>query len=96
MDRSAERIGESDRGLVLYRKMLDEQASVASDGGEPINIVRDPAENELIHIPQEGWGTLGRTSDIDEVARYGSKLKPLIVELLSQTGHVQPPEALTA
>ena len=89
MDRSAERIGESDRGLVLYRKMLDEQASVVADGGEPINLVRNPAENEMIHIPQEGWTTLGRTSDIDEVARYGSKLKPLIVDLLSQTAHAQ-------
>ena len=43
----------------------------------------------MIHVPQEGWGQLGQTSDIDEVARYGSKLKPLIVDLLSQTSYVQ-------
>ena len=89
MDRSAERLGESDRGVILYRRMLDEQATAVGDGGEPINIVRDPAKNEMIHVPQEGWGTLGRKSDIDEIARYGSKLKPLIVDLLSQTTYEQ-------
>ena len=89
MDRSAERLGESDRGLILYRKMLDEQAAAVEDGAEPLNVVRDPAQNVLIHVPQEGWGTLGRKSDIDEVARYGGKLRPLIVDLLAQTAHEQ-------
>ena len=89
MDRAAERLGESDRGVILYRKMLDEQAAAVEDGAEPLNVIRDPAENVMIHVPQEGWGKLGRTSDIDEVARYGSKLKPLITDLLAQTAHVQ-------
>lgn len=87
MDRVAEKLGESDRGVIFYRKMLDDQAQVVLDGGEPINIIRNPSDNLMIHVEQEGWGTLGRTSDIDEVARYGSKLKPLIINLLSKTGH---------
>ena len=69
--------------------MLDEQAAAVEDGAEPLNVVRDPAQNVLIHVPQEGWGTLGRKSDIDEVARYGGKLKPAIVALLAQTAHEQ-------
>ncbi len=95
MDRSAERLGESDRGLILYRKMLDEQATALADGAEPINILRNPNHNNLIHIPQEGWGTLSRSSNIDEIARYGSKLKPLIQQLLSQTTYTAK-EPLTA
>lgn len=93
MDRTAERLGESDRGLILYRKMLDEQAAAVEDGAEPLNVIRDPAQNEIIHVPQEGWGALGRTSDIDEVARYGGKLKPLIVTLLAQTAYEQKQHA---
>ena len=93
MDRTMERLGESDRGLVFYRKMLDDQTSVVEDNGEPLNVIRDPAENVMIHVPQEGWGTLSRTSDIDEVARYGSKLKPLIVDLLAQTDYVSKEHA---
>ena len=93
MDRTAERLGESDRGLILYRKMLDEQAAAVEDGAEPLNVIRDPAQNEIIHVPQEGWGALGRTSDIDEVARYGGKLKPHIVALLAQTAYEQKQHA---
>ena len=93
MDRTTERLGESDRGLILYRKMLDEQAAAVEDGAEPLNVIRDPAQNEIIHVPQEGWGALGRTSDIDEVARYGGKLKPLIVNLLDQTAYEQKQHA---
>ena len=93
MDRTAERLGESDRGLIFYRKMLDEQAAAVEDGAEPLNVIRDPAQNTLIHVPQEGWGTLGRKSDIDEVARYGGELKPLIVDLLAQTAYEQKQHA---
>ena len=93
MDRSAETLGESDRGLIFYRKMLDEQMQIVSDGGEPINIVRDANENKMIHVEQEGWTTLGKTSDIDEIARYGSKLKPVIEELLSKTKYASKESA---
>jgi len=63
------------------------------DGGEPINIVRDENENVMIHVEQEGWTTLGKTSDIDEIARYGSKLKPLIQEMLDKTGYASKESA---
>jgi len=45
MDRSAERLGDSDRGLILYRRMLEEQIKVVEDGGEPLNVFRDPTSN---------------------------------------------------
>ena len=93
MDRSAETLGESDRGLIFYRKMLSEQMQIVMDGGEPINIVRDVNENVMIHVEQEGWTTLGKTSDIDEIARYGSKLKPLIQEMLDKTGYASKESA---
>ena len=93
MDRSAETLGESDRGLIFYRKMLSEQMQIVMDGGEPINIVRDENENVMIHVEQEGWTTLGKTSDIDEIARYGSKLKPLIQEMLDKTGYASKESA---
>ena len=88
MDRSKERLGESDRGVVFYRKMLEEQLSIVQDDGEPINVVRNPLDNLMIHVDQEGWGTLSRDSDIEEIARYGSKLKPVIKQLLSRTSFI--------
>ena len=73
--------------------MLTEQMQLVSDGEEPINIIRDPKENEMIHVDQEGWTTLGKTSDIEEIARYGSKLRSTIIDTLSKTQHASKESA---
>ena len=52
---TTERLGVSDVGIIMYRRLLDEQATVVEDGGEPINVHRDPVENEIIVLPVEGW-----------------------------------------
>jgi hypothetical protein len=50
-------------------------------------------QNVLIHKPQEGWDRLGHNSNIDELARYGSKLKDDIAASLKNTTNQ---DALTA
>jgi len=52
-DRGAERVGMSDRGIILYRKLLAEQIEVVRGGGEPVNTIRDPEKNHFIDL--EGW-----------------------------------------
>ncbi len=52
-DRTAETLGDSDRGIVLYRRMLLEQLRLVEGGDDPLGIVRDPARNETIELPQE-------------------------------------------
>jgi 5,5'-dehydrodivanillate O-demethylase len=47
-DRSEEHLGATDRGVVLFRKLLAEQITLVAQGGEPIALVRDPAQNEMI------------------------------------------------
>ena len=51
MDRTTERLGVSDVGLIMYRRLLDEQAKVVEDGGEPINVHRE--EHDIIVLPVE-------------------------------------------
>ena len=53
--RHREHLGESDRGVILYRKLLAEQMAVVADGGEPMGVVRDEGENECIRLPLEHW-----------------------------------------
>jgi 5,5'-dehydrodivanillate O-demethylase len=50
-DRSQEHLGASDRGIILYRKLLREQIEVVQRGGEPIALVRNPARNTCIEMP---------------------------------------------
>ena len=50
-DRSLERLGESDKGIIMYRRMLRQQMAILEDGGEPMNVFRDPALNVCIDLP---------------------------------------------
>jgi 5,5'-dehydrodivanillate O-demethylase oxygenase subunit len=50
--RELEKLGESDRGVILFRKMLSEQLDIMKEGGDPtINVIRDPAENQGLEYP---------------------------------------------
>jgi 5,5'-dehydrodivanillate O-demethylase len=60
MDRTTERLGVSDVGLIMYRRMLSEQAAIVEEGGEPMGVFRDPVENEIIVLPIENFQYPGR------------------------------------
>jgi 5,5'-dehydrodivanillate O-demethylase len=43
-DRSRERLGDSDQGVNIYRKMLEREIDAVENGKDPKNVFRDPAE----------------------------------------------------
>ncbi|MGH7772839.1 MAG: aromatic ring-hydroxylating dioxygenase subunit alpha, partial [Candidatus Binatia bacterium] len=59
--RELERLGESDAGIILYRRLLQEQLAILEKGGDPMNVFRDPEQNTILRIPVE-W-------DLVETAR---------------------------
>ena len=53
-DRGLENLGESDKGVVMYRRVLLEQIERIERGEEPMGVVRDPAVNTpFIPLPVE-------------------------------------------
>ena len=59
-DHRLENLGESDRGVALYRKTLMEEMEKVERGEDPRGVVRDPAKNTpYIELPIER--TLGYT-----------------------------------
>jgi len=57
-DRTKEHVGESDRGVLMMRRKLLEQADVVARGGEPMGVIRDAALNRCIELPiidRERW-----------------------------------------
>jgi 5,5'-dehydrodivanillate O-demethylase oxygenase subunit len=48
VDRSTERLGVSDKGIVMWRKMLQEQIDAVREGRDPVATVRDPEKNQVI------------------------------------------------
>jgi 5,5'-dehydrodivanillate O-demethylase len=45
-DRTTERLGTSDKGVILYRNLLMEQIEKVERGEDPMGVIRDPAKNE--------------------------------------------------
>ena len=50
VDRSRELLGASDRGVVLFRRMLLQQMKAVEEGRDPSGLIRDPALNKCISI----------------------------------------------
>ena len=55
-DRPTEKLGLSDKGIIMYRRLLKAQLERMERGEELMNEFRDPARNELIPVPQEMRG----------------------------------------
>ncbi len=60
--REREALGESDTGIILLRKLLNEQMRIVEDGGDPMNVFRDEESARSIQAPVErvgnGWDKL--------------------------------------
>ena len=52
-DRTTERLGVSDVGLIMFRRMLDEQIEIVARGEDPMNVIRDEIQNEILIYPVE-------------------------------------------
>jgi 5,5'-dehydrodivanillate O-demethylase len=49
-DRSREFLGASDRGIMMFRKMLIDAIDVVKRGEDPIALIRDPAQNQMLWV----------------------------------------------
>ena len=52
-DRTGEHLGRSDKGVIQFRQMLEDQIRIVEDGGDPMCTFRDPAENTYIPFMTE-------------------------------------------
>jgi len=52
-DRAMEKLGLSDKGIILYRRLLREQLEKIQAGQDPMNVFRDPAKNVYIKLRLE-------------------------------------------
>jgi 5,5'-dehydrodivanillate O-demethylase len=54
LDRTTEKLATSDEGVILYRRLLDEQVAAIDRGDDPLGVIRDPARNQpCVEIPRE-------------------------------------------
>lgn len=86
-DRSLELLGESDQGLILFRRLLLEQIKRVQEGRNPMNVFRDPAQNICLRLPTErreaflaGRLTVtdGQAAEADGTRRYSNRYRSLL------------------
>jgi 5,5'-dehydrodivanillate O-demethylase len=67
-DRTQEHLASSDKGVILYRKMLLEQMERVERGEEPMAVIRDRSENEpMIDIRRERKAWQGFESKYENI-----------------------------
>jgi 5,5'-dehydrodivanillate O-demethylase len=54
-DRTQELLGESDRGITVFRRMLREQIDLIMRGGDPMALLRDEATNQVVNFVTSEW-----------------------------------------
>jgi 5,5'-dehydrodivanillate O-demethylase oxygenase subunit len=78
-DRTTERLGSSDKGIILYRNLLLEQIDKVGRGVDPMAVIRDPARNTpMITIQRERQLNQRDTGNYD-VAPYFSRKQDLTI-----------------
>ena len=50
-DRTQEHLGESDRGVIMMRRRILEDAERVARGEEPKGVIRDPEKNRVVRLP---------------------------------------------
>ena len=79
-DRSQEKLAESDKGIILYRRLLREQMEKVAEGVDPMNVFRDPAKAERISLVQDAFESLARMSP-GVLQSNQAKYSPVVEEL---------------
>ena len=99
-DRSQETLGASDVGVVLLRRMLQEQLARVEQGLDPLGTVRDESANACITLPMEQnkYGSGARFRDelfAHQAVRY-SPIRHEVQALVSQAESSAAPPAAEA
>jgi 5,5'-dehydrodivanillate O-demethylase oxygenase subunit len=75
-DRTTERLGSTDQGVILFRNLLDENIRKVERGEEPMAIIRDPAKNTpmvQVHRETTSFRVSGGNNDLFAARReHGS------------------------
>ena len=96
-DRTNEHLGLSDRGVIWYRQLLEEQIAIVEEGGDPVGTFRDPATNEYLEVPTGERGAMGwRFRDADGVIlhnlsrKYSPVFRAAVVKLHGEAALNEP------
>jgi len=65
-NRPNEHLGESDRGIIIFRKLLRDQLRAVENGGDPVGVNRDPKRDGVIRLIPEGYTAFSERPEQDD------------------------------
>lgn len=92
-DRTKESLGASDRGLVVYRRMLMREMEKIKSGLDPIHTFRDPQVYPVINLPLEIKGNMAARGFELNFRQHMTAFSPIandIVAVFTGTSNKQP------
>ena len=81
-DRSREHLASSDKGVALYRRVLRREMKKVQEGLDPMGLVRDPARNTCIDLPNEKKKHHNSDGFASFMLRTHAKYSPITAELV--------------
>jgi 5,5'-dehydrodivanillate O-demethylase len=82
-DRTKERLGASDRGLVMYRSLLKRELEKVERGEDPIGTLRESAHNRVIDLPREKGKDMYSDGFKSHIRRHMSNFSPIVDDLIA-------------
>ena len=73
-DRTRKNLGRSDKGIILFRRQLEENLKRVERGEDPMNVFRDPAQNVFHDFPTETVLKVGTAGARRQRGGFGPRL----------------------
>jgi 5,5'-dehydrodivanillate O-demethylase len=89
-DRTQERLGASDQGIVAIRRRFFEELEKVAAGGEAKGTIRDPAQNVRVQLPMMDRAQVVAGHSVDEIMKH-PRMKLFYTSYIFQAGQ---PEAV--
>ncbi len=88
--RDLEKLGWTDRGVIMLRKMVAREIDNVAAGADPIGVIRDAAKNTIIHLPVEHGKDMFSDGFASIFRRLHTRFYPYADELLGLFAHANP------
>ena len=81
--RELEKLGTTDRGVILFRKMLEREIAKVAAGEDPMGVIRDPAQNNVIDLHVEFDKGMLDDGIASRMSRTHVRYSPIIDDLIA-------------
>ena len=81
--RELEKLGTTDRGVIMFRKMLEREIDKVAAGQDPMGVIREPVKNAVIDLHVEYDKNMNSDGIKNRLSRTHARYNPCIKDLIA-------------